>query len=40
MRSTIKNNKSEMRQIMWDGTKWNTGSEYNYSMLNADVYLI
>ena len=28
MRSTTKNGKSEMCQIMWDDPKWNTGLNY------------
>ena len=28
MRSTTKNSKSEMGQIIWDGPKWNTESNY------------
>ena len=28
MRSTIKNGKSKMYQIIWDGLKWNIGSNY------------
>ena len=28
MRSTTKNGKSEMGQIMWDGPKWKTETNY------------
>ena len=29
--STTKNDKSEMRQIMWDGPKWKTGTDGVFS---------